>query len=91
MRIGVIDSMRDPTAFPKIMDESDPRLRDLIDAVSDPSATIRSAAAWTLGKGAPGVASAIEALGRALDDPDPDVRRAAALALGGMGFSASSG
>ena len=52
----------DPSDFPEIEDESDPRLRGLIEVLRDGDATLRSAAAWTLGKGAAGLAPAVDAL-----------------------------
>ena len=72
----------DPSDFPEIEDESDERLWQLIDALKDDDAGIRGAAAWALGKGACGVAPAINALAEALGDPNTEVRKSAAAALG---------
>ncbi len=49
------------------------------------SSAIRTAAAYTLAAPGPGVEARVEALGRALRDPDPGVGHAAASSLGTIG------
>ncbi len=75
----------DPSDFPSIENESDPRLRGLIDVLREGDSALRSAAAWTLGKGAAGLAPAVDALAGGPQEPQPDGGKMAAGAVEGMG------
>jgi HEAT repeat protein len=64
----------------------------LVEALRDPSPTVRAASAIALGEVAPAMPDPrpmIDALSRSLSDRDPSVRRAAASALSRFGVAAS--
>ena len=66
-----------------------PAVNEIAEALNDPHAQVRSAAAWALSQIGPIGATAVPALGKALFDPDPRVRDLTAIALGAMGPKAA--
>jgi alkyl hydroperoxide reductase subunit AhpF len=80
-RIGALVAIEEALAInPRILD---PVLDDLIDLLSHEDVGLRGDTAELLGK--TGNRAAIPALKKTLDDPDPDVREAAAEALEALG------